>query len=86
MKINKFLIALFIFTFYYGFGQQSKIYTNELVVYNHANELYLNKDYSAAQILFKRIKNTFDNASELKATKLLLRSFLCHKIRSEKWR
>ena len=80
MKINKFLIALFIFTFYYGFGQQSKIYTNELVVYNHANELYLNKDYSAAQILFKRIKNTFDNASELKARSYYYEAFCAIKL------
>jgi len=80
MKINKFFIALFIFTFYYGFGQQSKIYTNELVVYNHANELYLNKDYSAAQILFKRIKNTFDNASELKARSYYYEAFCAIKL------
>ncbi len=67
MMIRKFLITLFIFTFYIGFGQQSKIYTNDLVVYNHASELYLNKDYNAAQILFKRIKNSFNDDSELKA-------------------
>ncbi len=67
MKIHKFLIALFILISYVGFGQQSKIYTNEYLAYNHASELYQNKDYSAAQILFKKIKNTFDDDSELKA-------------------
>ena len=67
MKIYKFLLLLFIFTFYFGFGQESKIYTNDLVEYNHATELYLNKDYNASQILFKRIKNTFNDDSELKA-------------------
>ncbi len=67
MKSRKFLIALFILTSFIGFGQQSKIYTNEYLAYNHASQLYQNKDYSAAQLLFKKIKNTFDDASELKA-------------------
>ena len=67
MKIRKFLIALLILTSYIGFAQESKIYTNEHLEYNHAIDLYQNKDYSAAQILFKRIKSTFDDASELKA-------------------
>ncbi len=75
MKIYKYIVTLFLFTFYIGFGQQSKIYTNDLVVYNQANELYLNKDYHAAQILFERIKNTFDDASELKARSFYYEAF-----------
>ena len=75
MKINKFIISVFILTFYIGFGQQSKIYTNDLIVYNHAAELYLNKDYNAAQILFKRIKNSFNDASELKARSYYYEAF-----------
>ncbi len=75
MKVRKFLITIFILLFYSGFGQQSKIYTNDLVVYNHATELYLNKDYNAAQILFERIKNTFHDDSELKARSYYYEAF-----------
>ena len=67
MKVPKLFLAFFILTFYISFGQQSKIYTNELVEYNHAIDLYQNKDYDAAQILFEKIKDDFDDASELKA-------------------
>lgn len=48
-------------------AQESAIYTNDLVDFNHAIDLYSNKDYDAAQMIFKRIKDDFDDASELKA-------------------
>ena len=38
-----------------------------MVAYNHAIDLYQNKDYDAAQMLFEKIKDDFDDASELKA-------------------
>lgn len=67
MRIHKYLLVLFLFSFWTSFSQKSTIYTNDLVEYNHAVDLYQNKDYDAAQILFKKIRNQFDNGSELKA-------------------
>ena len=67
MKLHKFLLVFFLFSTFMVFSQKSKIYTNDLVEYNHAIELYQNRDYNAAQILFTKIKNQFDDASELKA-------------------
>ncbi len=51
----------------FAVAQKSEIYTDEMAPYNHAVQLYQNKDYYAAQILFKNLKNTFDDSSELKA-------------------
>ncbi len=67
MKFNKLLLPFFILSFSVVFAQRSKIYTNELVDYNHASDLYQNKDYDASQLIFKKIKDQFDDASELKA-------------------
>ena len=67
MRKQKYLLVLILFLFYVGTAQKSEIYTNELVDYNHALSLYQNKDYNAAQMLFEKIKNQFDDASELKA-------------------
>jgi len=67
MRKEKLLLVLALFLFYLGNSQKSEIYTNELVDYNHALSLYQNKDYNAAQMLFEKIKNQFDDASELKA-------------------
>ena len=50
------------------FAQESAVYTNDLVAYKHAIELYQNKDYVAAQQLFKQVRNQFDAFSENKAT------------------
>ena len=47
-------------------AQKSEIYTNNLKEYNHAIELYQNKAYVASQQKFEKIKNNFDNLSELK--------------------
>ncbi|MGV8947361.1 MAG: tetratricopeptide repeat protein [Lutibacter sp.] len=48
-------------------AQQTSIYTNSLVAYDHAIELYKNKAYLAAQEKFMDIKPQFDNSEELKA-------------------
>jgi len=67
MNIYKYLFAILILSFCSVSAQKSAIYTNDLVEYNHAVDLYQSKDYVAAQIYFKKIKNQFDNSSELKA-------------------
>ena len=51
----------------YASAQKTIIYTNSLTNYNHAVELYNNKAYVAAQQQFNKIKDGFDNSSELKA-------------------
>ncbi len=75
MKIHKYLLVFFLFLFCTIFAQKSKIFTNDLVVYNHAVDLYENKDYDAAQVLFIKIKNQFDDASELKARSFYYEAF-----------
>ncbi len=67
MKLRSYLFAILFLSFLAVPAQKSTIYTHELVSFNHAVDLYQNKDYDAAQMLFKQIKNNFDNASELKA-------------------
>ncbi|MCF6296968.1 MAG: tetratricopeptide repeat protein [Flavobacteriaceae bacterium] len=68
MKINKYLfVFLLLASFWTSFAQKSKIYTNDLVEYNRAVELYKNKNYRAAQTLFRKIWGQFDDGSELKA-------------------
>ena len=42
-------------------AQQSKIYTHDLVEYNRAIELYKDKQYQSAQIIFKKIKDENKN-------------------------
>ena len=42
-------------------AQQSAIYTNELVLYNQALELYNNKQFLAAQNLFDKVKNASED-------------------------
>ena len=72
--LHKFPLILFLLAGI-SFGQKSKIYTNEMVEFNHAVELYENKDYAAAQILFKEIRETFDNDSELRARSYYFEAF-----------
>ena len=67
MKLQNSLLFFLLFVFGLTSAQKSKIYTNDLVTYNHAIDLYQNKDYDASQLLFKKIKNQFDDSSELKA-------------------
>jgi len=75
MKIFNFLLVFFLVSHFSTFAQKSKIYTNDLVEYNHAVALYHNKDYDAAQMLFKKIKDQFDDASELKARSYYYEAF-----------
>ena len=58
-----------------AFGQTSKIYTNDMVEFNHALDLYSNKDYAAAQVLFKEIRETYDKDSELRALSYYYEAF-----------
>lgn len=75
MKYHKLIILFFLCAFGIVSSQQSKIYTNELVNYNHAVDLYHNKNYSAAQILFHKIKDQYGNDSELKARSYYFEAF-----------
>lgn len=56
-------------------AQKSEIYTHELVEYNRAVQLYQNKNYSASKEIFERIKDDFDQASELKARSYYFEAF-----------
>ncbi len=53
-----FLFMGFIIGIYPFYSQQSAIYTNDLVQYNQATELYNNKHFLAAQTLFTKVKNS----------------------------
>lgn len=59
MKIPKNLIVLTFFLFLFGSvsAQQSEAFTNNLLDYNKAVELYNNEQFLAAQSLFTRIKS-----------------------------
>ena len=61
-----FVVIFFIFSAT-NFAQKSDIYTNSLKEYNHALELYNNRDFVASKHIFNKLKNQFDNSSELKA-------------------
>ena len=68
MKHNKNLfVALFLFVSVTSFAQMSDIYTNTLKEYNHAVDLYNNRDFVASKHLFNKLKSTFEKSSELKA-------------------
>ena len=58
------LLLLFALT---SLAQKSDIYTNPLKEYNHAVELYNNRDFVAARHLFDKVKSDFSNDSEYKA-------------------
>ena len=53
---NLFSVAIFILFFQLSFSQQTAAFTNDLVDYNKALELYSNNQFLAAQALFSRIK------------------------------
>ena len=61
------LASLLLFFSFISFAQKSDIYTNPLKEYNHAIELYNNRDFVAARHLFDKIKSDFSNDSEYKA-------------------
>lgn len=54
---NLLVFSLFIFLSFSSFSQQTAAYTNSLVTYNQALELYNNQQYLAAQSLFEKVKN-----------------------------
>ena len=64
---NLLFVALFIVFSATSFAQKSDIFTNELKEYNHALELYNNRDFVAAKFLFNKLKGQFDQSSEHKA-------------------
>ncbi|MEL1248129.1 tetratricopeptide repeat protein [Flavobacterium helocola] len=59
----KYLKLSFLVLFFSGtlFAQQSSVYTHELTEFNRAVELYKDKQYQAAQILFDKVKSKTDN-------------------------
>ncbi len=61
-----FLLSLFILSANI-YSQKSSIYTYNLKDFDHALELYRDKDYRASQELFSEIRNQFDDNSEKKA-------------------
>ncbi|MBP2832199.1 tetratricopeptide repeat protein [Aquimarina sp. U1-2] len=63
--MNKHIITmLFVISLYTTIAaQQSAIYTNELVQYNQALELYHNKQFLAAQNLFDKVRDTIDDST-----------------------
>ncbi len=55
------LLSLFVILSFSIFAQQSAVFTNSLVDYNQAVELYNNQQFLAAQNLFSKVKSTTDN-------------------------
>lgn len=83
MKIFKIFFLFTLILVSSGYAQKSKIYTHELVDYNHAMSLYMSKDYVAAQLVFNKIKNTFDQASELKARSYYYEAFCAVRLKQK---
>ena len=83
MKILKIFILFTFFSVSLGHSQESKIYTHELVDFNHAMSLYLSKDYVASQMIFKNIKNTFDQGSELRARSYYYEAFCAIRLKQK---
>src|SRR5690606_25439270 len=52
-----FLLVVFFISIQSPFAQQSAIYTNDLVEFNRALELYNNQQYLAAQTMFDNVKD-----------------------------
>ena len=81
--LTKYSFFLPLFSVFQGAAQQSIIYTHELVDFNHAMQLYSNKDYVASQLIFKDIKNDFDEASELKARSYYYEAFCAIRLKQK---
>ena len=58
MLKNLISASLFLLIFTASFSQQTAVFTNELVDYNKALELYHNNQFLASQNLFAKVKNT----------------------------
>ena len=54
MKLLNVLFLFTLFSIFQGFAQKSAIYSHDLVDYNHAMQLYSNRDYVASQVIFKK--------------------------------
>ncbi len=83
MRLLKIFILFAFFSVLHVKGQKSVIYTHELVDFNHAMQLYSNKDYVASQLIFENIKNTFDEASELKARSYYYEAFCAIRLKQK---
>lgn len=83
MKLLKVFILFTLLSFFYGSAQQSIIYTHDLVDYNHAMQLYSNKDYVASQLIFEKIQNDFDEASELRARSYYYEAFCAIRLKQK---
>ena len=57
---NLIFVSLFLLISFTNYSQQSAAFTNDLVEYNRALELYSNNQFLAAQSLFARIKEKAD--------------------------
>ncbi|MGA9269930.1 MAG: tetratricopeptide repeat protein, partial [Lutimonas sp.] len=75
MKILPKFSLLFFLVVGFCFGQKSKIYTNDMVGFNNAVKLYEDRDYAAAQVIFKDIRDDYDDDSELKARSYYYEAF-----------
>jgi len=64
---NILLVVIFFIYSAANFAQKSDIYTSSLREYNHAMELYNNRDFVASKHLLNKLKDKFDKSSELKA-------------------
>ena len=55
----KYLQLSFLFVFFSGalFAQKSAVYTHDLNAFNRAVELFNEKQYLSAQLLFEKVKN-----------------------------
>lgn len=84
MKLLKVFIFFTFFSVFQAQAQKSIIYTHELVEFNHAVSLYSNKDYVASQLIFQKIKNSFDEASELKARSYYYEAFCAIRLKQKK--
>ena len=83
MKLLKVFIFFTLFSFFQGYAQKSVIYTHDLVDFNHALQLYSNKDYVASQLMFEKIKNDFDEASELRARSYYYEAFCAIRLKQK---
>lgn len=83
MKVLKVFILFTLLSFFHGYAQQSIIYTHDLVEYNHAMQLYANKDYVASQLIFEKIQNDFDEASELRARSYYYAAFCAIRLKQK---
>ena len=54
-------LPLFLGMVFFGFSQETKVYTHDDKDYQDALALYNNEQYQAAQTIFAKVKNSTDN-------------------------